>query len=178
MPTNKINPSPELTPSSNGDGVGRGNGGLGGGLTGGTPPVTLSIADQHDLLASIETRLTQEVVNLAAALISFGERTQAISKELASRADFGELITAFLSSGALQIAYALLKDIDKPFLLDDGAEYLRKLGLSCEDFIRELILEGRQFIAVALVDHELCQLGDSGKTADQNRNIHTPSQEL
>lgn len=122
-----------------------------------TTPVSLTISDKNRLLASIEARLTEEVKRLADALGRFSRNTQCISHELPDTSHFGKPVTLLLSLGSLQLANALLKNGDKPLLLDDGVEYLRELGLSLNDFIREVELDGRKFLAIALVDNRTDQ---------------------
>ena len=86
--------------------------------------------------------------------VRFSRRAQAIGEELPFNAQFGKLVTLLLSSMTLQLAQALLKDGDIPVLRDDGALYLQKLGLGLNDFLREVDLEGRRFLAVALIDKQ------------------------
>ncbi len=118
----------------------------------------------HDaLLAGIEARLADEVRGLVASLEKFGRRTQLISKELPDRAHFSKAVTGFLSLLGFQFAYALGKDLDSRILLDDGAEYLRKLGLRGEDLFCELSLDGRRYVAIACIDDNL---GDSKHGTD------------
>ncbi|MGG6075183.1 hypothetical protein ACQSGI_24805 [Salmonella enterica] len=110
-------------------------------------------SDENNPLARIETRLTEEVVNLADTLRRFSQNIRHISHELPDTSQFGKLITRFFSDSSLQVANALLKNSDKPLLLDDGVEYLRGLGIGLDDFIREIELDGRKFLAVAIVDN-------------------------
>lgn len=107
---------------------------------------------QHDLLAGVEARLTQEVRGLVLALHQFGSRAQAIGEEVPSSAQFCKLVTGFLGLLGLQLAYSLGKDLDKPIFFDDGRQYLADLNLSLNEFIREVDLDGRRFMAVAFVD--------------------------
>lgn len=134
---------------------------LGAVLADGAPEVTVAVADQGDLLATLETRLADEVLDIATALLKFGSATQAIGKELPLTSHFGKLVTVLLSSFSLQFAYALLKGKDKPLLLDDGDQHLAELGLQVEQFVREVSLDGRRFLAVALLDEQAAQLGNS-----------------
>ena len=140
--------------------------GLGTETAGRTLPVSLTVSGENDLLSSVETRLTEEVSDLARALRKFSVGTQSISEELPLSSEFGKLITRFFSSSSLQLADALLEGKDRPLLLDDGAMQLHELGLSLNDFIREITLEGRQFLAVALVNKRLTDGPDGGKTGD------------
>nr|WP_142009745.1 hypothetical protein [Serratia fonticola] len=132
----------------------------------GAVPVSFPVSGQDHLLASIETRLAEEMRDLASALQRFGIGTQRISEELPETAQFGKLITRFFSITSLQLAYAFLKDRDKPLLLDDGAQQLQDLGLSLNDFIREIDLEGRQFLAIALIDKRFSDLTNGSNGTD------------
>ena len=104
------------------------------------------------LLASIEARLAQEVRGLIGSLDQFSRRTQLIGELLPDDANFCKAVTGFLGLLSLQFAYSLGKGLDKPVFLDDGAQYLRELNLSLDDLVREVSLEGRRFLAVALVE--------------------------
>lgn len=121
-------------------------------LADGALPVTIPVADQDHLLAGLEARLADEVGSLVDALYKFGRSAQAIGEELPQASYFGKCVTVLLSTLSFQMAYALLKDGDMPLLLDDGAQYLRKLGLCGDEFFREFRVEGRRFLAVALVE--------------------------
>ncbi|POT29852.1 hypothetical protein [Citrobacter braakii] len=141
-------------------------GGLGSMTAGGTLPVSLTVSGKNDLLSGIEARLAEEVSDLARALRKFSAGAQSISEELPLSSEFGKLITRFFSASSLQLADALLQGKDRPLLLDDGAMQLHELGLGLNDFIREITLEGRQFLAIALVDKRLTNSADGGKAGD------------
>lgn len=115
-------------------------------------PVAVPVADQHQLLADLEARLTNEVLDLISALNKFSAGTQAICEELPLSSHLGKHVTGFLSAGSFQIAYALFKGRNKPLLLDDGVQQLLDMGLELKEFARELDLDGRRFLAVAFVD--------------------------
>lgn len=123
---------------------------LGAVLAGGTPPVAIPVAAQDDLLAAIEARLTNEVLDLANALLKFSAGARSVREELPASAQFGKHITLFFSLCSLHIAQALFQRTDAPLLLDDGAQQLREMGLSLDELVRELDLDGRRFLAVAL----------------------------
>ena len=134
----------------------------------GALPVAVSVATEHGLLTRLETRLADEVLDLARALHKFSAGAQAISKELPFSAQFGKNVTLFLSLCSLHVAAALLQRPDLPLLADDGAQQLKEVGLSLNDFIREVDLDGRRFLAIALVDeqaanlHKAAQAGNAG----------------
>lgn len=127
-------------------------GGLCSNLADGALPVPLTIADENNLLPTIEARLTEEMLILTGALQRFGVFSKGVSEELPDSAQFGKLVTGLLSLLSFQLSNSLLKDIDGPLLLSDGGEYLLKLGLSLNEAFREIDLEGRKFLAVAFID--------------------------
>ncbi len=122
---------------------------------------------QHALLVGVEARLAQEVRGLIGALGQFAGRAQCIGEELPSSSHFGKLVTGFLSLLSLQFAYSLGKGLDKPILLDDGAEYLRELRLSLDDLVREIDLDGRRFLAVAFVEQRSAEVFGGGESGGE-----------
>lgn len=120
----------------------------------GEPPLQA----QDALLASIEARLTQEVRGLIASLAEFGSRAQLIGEAIPDNAKFCKAVTALLSVLSLQLAHSLSQGVDLPIFLDDGAEYLRKLHLSLDDLVREIDLDGRRFLAVALIEKSSAEI--------------------
>ncbi|HED4144246.1 hypothetical protein [Klebsiella quasipneumoniae] len=129
-------------------------------------PVTIPVTSEDNLLPRIEARLAEEVSDLVSALRKFGLGTQRISEELPVSSEFGKLITSFFSASSLQLANALLQSKDRPLLLDDGAMQLYELGLSLNDFIREVDLEGRKYLAIALINKSFSQRTDRRKCTD------------
>lgn len=123
----------------------------------GAPGVTTVSDSQHDLLTTLEARLAEEWAILAAALTRFGQAAQSISKELPAESEFGKLMLLFFSLSSLHVADALLKGADTPLLLDDGAQQLRNLGLSLQEFLREIDLDGHRFLAVSLAHQQFAQ---------------------
>lgn len=133
--------------------AGNGEAGLAEGAVGGV------LSDvQNALLASIEARLADEVLRLIDPIHQFGVRAQLIGKEIPDGAQFCKLITSLLALTAFQHAYALRQMADTPIFVDDGAGYLRKLGLELKDLFREVELDGRKFMAVALIDQQTADL--------------------
>lgn len=117
---------------------------------------------QDALLSRVEARLAEEVRRLVGSLDQFSRRAQLIGELLPNDADFRKAVTGFLSLLCLQFAHSLRKGLDKPIFLDDGAEYLRELNLSLNDLVREISLDGRRFLAVALVEQGSSEiLGDA-----------------
>ena len=124
----------------------------------GAPPVPVAVVVEDSLAATLQARLTNEMLDLAAGLIKFARGAQTIGEELPAGAKFGKHVTLVLSCLALQFAQACLKDSNRALLLDDGALHLHELGLSVHDFLRQVDLDGRSFLAVALIDQQASQL--------------------
>lgn len=115
-------------------------------------PVSLPVTIEDNCLSTVEARLAEEILVLTTALQKFGVFSKGVSEELPDSAEFGKLVTGLLSLLCFQFSDSLLKDMDSPILLSDGSEHLLKLGLSLNDAFREINLEGRKFLAVALID--------------------------
>lgn len=122
---------------------------------------------QDALLSAIEARLTKEVRGLVAALHQFGCRTQLIGKDIPDSAKFCKLVAGSLTLLGFQFAYAFSQGLDKPIFFDDGAKYLADLGLSLEEFVREVTLDGRRFLAVALIEPEFSKLDSTVDAGDE-----------
>ena len=127
----------------------------------------LSSEVENALLSGIEARLTQEVRGLALALQQFGLRTKAIREEIPSSAKFCKLVAGFFPLVAFQLADAILRAPQGFTFEDDGALYLKQLGLELQDFVRELDLEGRKFLAVAFLDKRGCDVLDRTPDGDE-----------
>ena len=125
------------------------------------------IESQNALLASIEARLTEEVRGLVGALDQFSNRAKLIGEWLPESAQFGKTVTSLLVLLSLQCSHAFRKGLDKPIFLDDGAEYLRELGLTLEQAFREVRLDGRRYAAVACTDDGLDDFSKRTSGADE-----------
>lgn len=140
---------------------------VGSDLNGMTDPASIALgrvlskSQDAFVLTDIEARLTQEVRGLIAALTQFSRRAELIREEIPDGAEFTKLVTGSLVLISLQFAHALGKGLDKPIFFDDGAQYLRELNLCLSDFVREVDLDGRRFLAIALVDQKLGQLSST-----------------
>lgn len=138
------------------------------GVAGAASANTALNAQDALVLTNIEARLTEEVRGLISSLNQFSGRTQGICVEIPDAAHFSKLVTSFLGLLGFQLAHALGKGLDKPIFFDDGAEYLRELNLCLSDFVREVDLDGRRFLAVAFVDEQARELGSAGDGADKH----------
>ncbi|MGQ0711000.1 MAG: hypothetical protein ACT4NV_14785, partial [Rhodoferax sp.] len=57
-----------------------------------------------------------------------------------------------------------------PLLLDDGAQYLHKLGLRVNELFRELDMDGRRFLAIALPEQGHAQILKNRNAARSSGN--------
>lgn len=130
-------------------------------------PVALPVVDQDALLVGIEARLTEEMRGLALSLAEFGRRTKAIREEIPDDAKFGKLVAGSLPMTAFQLADAILRVPHGFTFKNDGALYLQQLGLEFKDFVREIDLEGRKFLAVAFLDKSGCDVLDRTPNGDE-----------
>lgn len=122
---------------------------------------------KNALLAGVEARLTQKVRGLVSALDQFGRRTQLIGKDFPDCAKFCKLVAGSLTLLGFQFAYAFDKGLDTPIFFDDGAKYLADLGLGLDEFVREIDLDGRRFLAVALIDQQFAKLDGAADAGDK-----------
>ena len=122
------------------------------GLAAGTDSKVISDEENADL-AVIEAKLADEMIGLGNFLKAFALRTKAIREEIPDSAQFCKLVAGFFPLMAFQLSEAFLCPKHRFTFQDDGALYLQQLGLKVNDFAREIDLEGRKFLAVALLDH-------------------------
>lgn len=129
----------------------------------------LPCVDEQDrfLLANIEARLTNEMQGLALTLQQFALRTKTIREEIPVRAKFCKLVAGFFPLVAFQLADAILSSPKGFTFEDDGALYLKELGLEIKDFVREVDLEGHKFLAVSFLDKRGCNVLDGTANGDE-----------
>ena len=117
---------------------------------------------QDAFLASIETRLTQEMLRLVSPLREFARRSQLIREEIPNSAQFCKLVSAALPLISLHFVNAILESSKKNTFAGDGALYLKDIGLSLNDFVREIDLDGRKFMAIAVVERKSSDIFEEG----------------
>lgn len=125
---------------------------------------------QNSLDALVEARLADEVRRLALALAESGRRFQAIRKGAAG-AELGKLVAVTLELIALQISNLFFQLGNSPGSLDEYCEKLGELGLGIDDVFRELTLDGRKFLCVALIDQPANDLPGSVEGGDNCRPL-------
>lgn len=115
----------------------------------------VSTLPEHEdalLLADIEARLTEEVHGLIRSIEQFGLRSKLISEEIPNSSKFAQLIASTLTLSSFHFAYALRKGADKGIFFYDTSHDFGQFSLSLEDRFRQINLDGRKFLAVALID--------------------------
>lgn len=124
-------------------------------------PVERSLQDGLD--PAIEARLAQEVDRLVAAFVEFGRGTQAISVDAAAGNDFDKLVPLSFALAGFQLANAFARRTQGLGLLCGDPKYLEQVCLRLNDFFRELDLDGRRFVAIALADQREPQILGGGE---------------
>lgn len=132
---------------------------------------TVLLEDGFDAVA-IHAELTDELRRLVGILGEFGARFEAIRDRISSERELSQLVSIALVLTRLQLQDALLQGVDEGILLDDGAEYLRQLGLCLEDAFREVRLDGRDFVCIAKIDKRADGLGRPVDAADKQVDVH------
>jgi hypothetical protein len=117
---------------------------------------------QNALFVGIEARLTQIMLWLVGPLREFARRTELIRKEIPDGAQFCKFISASLVKLAFHFANAFLSSAQENAFVGDGVVYLKELGLSLHDFVREINLDGRKFQAVTLIDRKASDFLNEG----------------
>lgn len=126
------------------------------GVTDTAPP--LGAAVELDALqdgfdaADVHARLAGEMRNLSLHLVGFARRLQAIREGIPVSRQFAKLVPVPFELLALQLAHTFLQAGDSRVLFDDGRQYLAELGLGLEDAMREVTLDGREFVCVPKLD--------------------------
>ncbi len=119
------------------------------------------------LSPEIEARMASEVRGLVAALVQFAGRTKLIHEEIPAEARFGKAIAFFLSCCGFQFANTLGLSLVRGIFRDGGREYISQLDLDVKDLFREVSLDGRRFLAVALTDEGERKVFDGASTGDR-----------
>lgn len=118
------------------------------------------------LIPNIEARVTGEVLRLMGAVKEFGLGLQLIRKEIPPNAYFSQSITLFLALSSLNLSNALGLSVMRGIFRDGGREYITQLEMDVKHLFREINLDGRRFLAVALVDEGTSQVFDGRSTVN------------
>lgn len=119
------------------------------------------------LTPELETRMTSEVRGLISALGHFARSTKLIHEEIPVDARFGKAISFFLACCGFQFANALGLSLVRGIFRNGGREYISQLDLDVKDLFREINLDGRRFLAVALPDERKGQVLDGASAGDR-----------
>lgn len=115
---------------------------------------------QDALEAEFEAGLTKEVRGLIAALRKFAAGTQLVCKSAPASADFSKDVALLLSLASMHFVDLLSQSLYDGVFADGGFGYLQQVGLGAQRLFRQLELDGRQFLAVALPDEQVGQFLD------------------
>ena len=135
--------------------------------------VQIGVAHQDDFDAiAIHAELTGVVNRLGQTLGEFAGVFEAIGERIPASRQSSKLVPEVLVLTCLQLQNALLEGMDLSVLLDDGAEYLRKLSLSFEDAFRQVRLDGVDFSCIANVHQRPSGLRDAVDGVYEKVDVH------
>lgn len=119
------------------------------------PDATTVFSERDKVMADIEARLAEECRKFCAAAFDAARKTAAIREEIPEGADFAKLMVGMLPLYFFHFGEAFSHCVDEGILVDDGASYLKKVGLRLGDLSHQIILDGRQFYLVPAIDKPL-----------------------
>lgn len=119
------------------------------------------------LTPELEARMTSEVRGLIDALGQFARSTKLIHEEIPIDAHFGKSIAFLLACCSFQFANTLALSLVRGIFRNGGREYISQLELDIKDLFREIDLDGRRFLAVALADECKGQVLDGARAGDR-----------
>lgn len=129
---------------------------------------------EHGANASdIEARLADEVRRFGAFFAESADRLGAIGKD--ARDDFDKLIVASQRLFFLQFSDSILQSMRECSSLSEYVDNLGKLELSLRDAFREVVLDGRKFLCVALTDERAREFFGAHQGGEQRGNVHGDS---
>ena len=123
----------------------------------------------------IETRLTDEMRRFGAFFAESAVRLRAIGED--ARDDLDKLIAASQRLFLLELSNAILKSMRECSSLAEYVDHLGELELGVRDAFREVVLEGRKFVCVALTDERAREFFRGHKGGEQGWDVHERSSE-
>lgn len=130
-------------------------------------PVDGAGVECQPLTPELEARMTSEVRGLISALNQFARSTKLIHEEIPIDAHFGKSIAFLLACCGFQFANTLALSLVRGIFSNGGREYISQLELDIKDLFREIDLDGRRFLAVALPDECKGQVLDGARAGDR-----------
>lgn len=120
--------------------------------------------------ANIEARLTDEMRRFGVFFAESADRLRAIGEDAAD--DFDKLIAASQRLFLLQFSDAILKSMHRCRSLTEYVDHLGELELSIRDAFREVVLDGRKFLAVALTDERAREFFRAYQRGEKGGDVH------
>ncbi len=130
-------------------------------------PVDGDGVECQPLTPELEARMTSEVRGLIDALGQFARSTKLIHEEIPIDAHFGKSIAFLLACCGFHFANTLALSLVRGIFRNGGREYISQLELDIKDLFREIDLDGRRFLAVALADECEGQVLDGARAGDR-----------
>lgn len=149
-------------------------------VTSGAAPVESAIdalALQHNAMATdIEARLTCEMRRFGTFCRDASDRLKAIGEDAGD--DLGELVAASQRLLLLELSNAILQSMRECSSFAEYVDHLGELELGVRDAFREVVLDGRKFVCIALTDERAREFFRGNKGSEQGGDIHggVPSQ--
>ena len=118
----------------------------------------------------IETRLTDEMRRLGVFFAESAVRLRAISED--ARDDLDKLIAASQRLLLLELSNAILQSMRECSSLAEYVDHLGELELGVRDAFREVVLDGRKFVCIALTDERAREFFRGNKGSEQGGYVH------
>lgn len=129
-------------------------------------PESIADALQNHLSPGVEARLTEEVDRLVGALAEFARRAQAISKDAAPGYNLDQAVALTFALIGFQFADAFARSPQSAGLFVGKPYYFDQLQLRLADRFRELVLDGRRYLAIAFVEESAGQGESVGERSE------------
>lgn len=143
-------------------------------VTSGAAPVEAAIdtpALQNNAMATdIEARLTGEMRRFGTLCRDVSDRFKAISESAGD--DLGKLVAASQRLFLLELSNAILKSMRECSSLAEYVDHLGELELGFRDAFREVVLDGRKFMCIALTDECAREFFRGNQGSEQGGYVH------
>ena len=127
------------------------------------------VEDRSDA-PDIETRLTDEMRRFGVFFAESAVRLRAISED--ARDDLDKLIAASQRLLLLELSNAILKSMRECSSFAEYVDHLGELELGVRDAFREVVLDGRKFVCIALTDERAREFFRGNKGSEQGGYVH------
>ena len=120
--------------------------------------------------SKVEARLTDEMRRFGVFFADAADRLRAISEDAGDNLD--KLVVASQRLFLLQLSDSILQSMRKCSSLAEYVDHLGELELGLGDAFREVVLDGRKFLCVALTDERAREFFCAHQRREQSGNVH------